>query len=82
LNLKPIRDNKLIKVIAKADFKPIRQRGSHFLMKNNEGKAIVIPVHRGEMPERGLLLKIIKEAGLTREELLKLLQRRRAPGAR
>jgi predicted RNA binding protein YcfA (HicA-like mRNA interferase family) len=81
LSLKPIRANKLIKVLTKAGFKPIRQRGSHLLMKNDEGKVIVIPVHRGEMLGRGLLLKIIKEAGLTREEFLKLLQGRRAPGA-
>jgi len=34
----------------------------------------VIPVHRGEEIGRGLLYKIIKDAGLTKEEFLKLLK--------
>jgi predicted RNA binding protein YcfA (HicA-like mRNA interferase family) len=34
----------------------------------------VIPVHRGEEIGRGLLSKIIKDAGLTKEEFLKLLK--------
>jgi hypothetical protein len=32
------------------------------------------PIHRGEEIGRGLLSKIIKDAGLTKEEFLKLLQ--------
>jgi predicted RNA binding protein YcfA (HicA-like mRNA interferase family) len=35
---------------------------------------IVVPVHGGEEIGRGLLSKIIKDAGLTREEFLKLLE--------
>jgi hypothetical protein len=34
----------------------------------------VVPIHRGEEIGRGLLSKIIKDAGLTKEEFLKLLQ--------
>lgn len=32
------------------------------------------PFHKGEEIGRGLLTRIVKEAGLTREEFLKLLQ--------
>lgn len=82
MSLKPIRADKLIKALAKVGFKPVRQRGSHLLLKNEEGKVIVVPIHRGEVLGRGLLSKIIKEAGLTREEFLKLLKGRRASRAR
>jgi len=75
LSLRPIPADKLIRALAKAGFKPARQRGSHLLMKNDAGKTIVIPIHRGEEVGRGLLLKIINEAGLTREEFLKLLRK-------
>jgi len=75
LSLKPIPADRLIKALAKVGFKPVRRRGSHLLMKNDEGKTIVIPVHKGEVLGRGLLLKIIREAGLTREEFLRLLRR-------
>jgi hypothetical protein len=34
----------------------------------------VVPIHRGEEMGRGLLSKIIKVAGLTKEEPLKLPQ--------
>lgn len=75
MSLKPIPADRLIKALAKVGFKPVRRRGSHLLMKNDEGKTIVIPVHKGEVLGRGLLLKIIREAGLTREEFLRLLRR-------
>jgi len=34
---------------------------------------VVIPVHSGEKIGRGLLLKIIRQAGMSKEEFLKLL---------
>jgi predicted RNA binding protein YcfA (HicA-like mRNA interferase family) len=55
-------------------FKPVRQRGSHVILKREDGKVIVVPVHGGEEIGRGLLSKIIKDAGLTREEFLKLVE--------
>jgi predicted RNA binding protein YcfA (HicA-like mRNA interferase family) len=55
-------------------FKPVRQRGSHVILKREDGKVIVVPVHGGEEIGRGLLSKIIKDADLTREEFLKLVE--------
>lgn len=54
--------------------KPMRQRGSHVILKHDDGRLTVIPVHRGEEIGRGLLSKIIKDTGLTKEEFLKLLE--------
>jgi len=74
VSLRPIPAEKLIKALTKVGFKPVRQRGSHVILKHNDGKVTVVPVHRGEEIGRGLLSKIIKDAGLTREEFLKLLK--------
>jgi predicted RNA binding protein YcfA (HicA-like mRNA interferase family) len=48
----------------------VRQRGSHIILVKDER---VIPVPRHNQIERGLLLEIIAEAGMTKEEFLKLL---------
>ena len=74
MSLRPIKADRLIKVLAKAGFRPMRRRGSHVLLKRDDGRVTVVPVHRGEEIGRGLLSKILKDVGLTREEFLKLLQ--------
>jgi predicted RNA binding protein YcfA (HicA-like mRNA interferase family) len=74
VSLKPLPADKVIKVLVRLGFKPVRQRGSHVILKREDGKVIVVPVHRGEEIGRGLLSKIIKDAGLTREEFLRLLE--------
>ena len=74
MSLRPIKAERLIKVLAEAGFRPVRRRGSHVLLKRDDGRVTVVPVHGGEEIGRGLLSKILKDAGLTREEYLKLLR--------
>ncbi|MCC5997554.1 MAG: type II toxin-antitoxin system HicA family toxin [Thermofilum sp.] len=74
MSLRPVPADKVIKVLMKVGFKPVGQKGSHIILKHEDGRVTVIPVHKGEEIGRGLLSRIIKEAGLTREEFLKLLQ--------
>jgi len=74
VSLRPLPADKVIKVLVRLCFKPVMQRGSHVILKREDGKVIVIPVHRGEEIGRGLLSKIIKDAGLSREEFLRLLE--------
>lgn len=71
--LNPIAPEKLIKILLKKGFKEIRQKGSHKIFRNSDGRTTVIPFHKGEKIGRGLLLKIIKDMGLNREEFLELL---------
>ncbi|MBI2449541.1 type II toxin-antitoxin system HicA family toxin [Candidatus Pacearchaeota archaeon] len=64
----------VIKILSKQDFKAIRQKGSHVFMlkETSEGKKhTVVPLHN-EI-DKGTLLEIIRQAGLTKEEFLKLL---------
>jgi predicted RNA binding protein YcfA (HicA-like mRNA interferase family) len=60
----------LIKVLRKAGFVPVRQKGSHVILAKGDR---VVPVPRHPQIKRGLLVEIIAEAGLTRDEFLRLL---------
>jgi predicted RNA binding protein YcfA (HicA-like mRNA interferase family) len=44
-------------------------------LKHVDGRITVVPVHAGERIGVGLLLKIIKDAKLSKEEFLKLLEK-------
>nr|WP_281361658.1 type II toxin-antitoxin system HicA family toxin [Methanofollis tationis] len=54
-------------------FEPIRQRGSHVILKHPDGSMTVVPVHEGEEIGRGLLRTIIRETGLTKDQFLQIL---------
>jgi predicted RNA binding protein YcfA (HicA-like mRNA interferase family) len=74
MSLKPQPANKIIKVLSKLGFKIVRKRGSHVVLKHPDGRLTVVPVHTGEDIGSGLLAKIIKDTGLSKEEFIKLLQ--------
>ncbi len=63
----------VVRALQKADFEIIRQRGSHIYMKHSDGRATVVPVHKGEDLGSGILSKILRDAELTRQEFRKLL---------
>jgi predicted RNA binding protein YcfA (HicA-like mRNA interferase family) len=71
--LPPLSGEQIVKALGKAGFQMLRQKGSHVYLKHADGRATVVPVHKGEPVGRGLLRKIMKDADLRREEFLKLL---------
>lgn len=75
MNLKRLPARKVIKILSISGFKIVRKRGSHVVLKHPDGRITVVPVHAAEKIGPGLLLKIIKDAKLTREEFLKLLEK-------
>lgn len=64
---------KLIAALGKAGFAVTRLRGSHLFLRHNDGRATVVPVHRGETIGPGLLIKILRDCELSREDLSQLL---------
>jgi len=72
--IQPLSPHKLIKVLQKAGFRIIRQKGSHVIMMNDRNIRIVIPVHPGKNVKPGLIRAIIKEAGLSRQDFLRLIK--------
>ncbi len=51
----------------------MRQKGSHVRMKHPDSRVISIPVHARKTIGKGLLLKILRDADLTKDELIDLL---------
>ena len=64
----------VIAALRKAGFEVLRIKGSHHFMSHADGRRTVIPVHRGEAIGPGLMLKIIRDCEMEREEFLELLK--------
>ncbi len=62
----------LIKVLQKAGFKILRQKGSHVSLQKDNFKTVV-PLH-SELA-KGTLLGILKQCGLSKEELNNLIRK-------
>ncbi|MEM1354652.1 MAG: type II toxin-antitoxin system HicA family toxin [Planctomycetota bacterium] len=63
----------LITALGKVGFEVARIRGSHYFLKHSDGRATVVPVHRGETIGPGLLSKILRDCEMTKQELGALL---------
>lgn len=63
----------IITALEKIGFHQIRQKGSHVRLKHQDGRVVTIPVHAGKKVGKGLLNKILKDAELSRDELIELL---------
>jgi predicted RNA binding protein YcfA (HicA-like mRNA interferase family) len=74
VSLRPLSARKIIKALSILGFEIARKRGSHVVLKHSDGRITVVPVHGGEKIGVGLLLKILKDAKLSKEEFLKLLE--------
>ena len=69
-SLNPIH---IIKVLEKKGFVLDRSKGSHRLYYNFDTKRrVTIPFHKKDLP-KGTLLEILKQAGISKEELKNLL---------
>jgi predicted RNA binding protein YcfA (HicA-like mRNA interferase family) len=63
----------LISALERIDFRVVRQKGSHVRMKHEDGRVVSIPVHARKTIGKGLLLKVLRDADLTKDELIDLL---------
>jgi predicted RNA binding protein YcfA (HicA-like mRNA interferase family) len=64
----------VVEALKRAGFRVIRQRGSHVFLRHPDGRATVVPVHKGEELGRGILRRIIHDIELTRKEFLELFK--------
>jgi predicted RNA binding protein YcfA (HicA-like mRNA interferase family) len=71
--LPSLTPQKIIKVLEKKGFVLDRIKGSHHIYYHLETKRrVVVPLHKRDLP-KGTLLEIIKQAGISKEELKDLL---------
>ncbi len=65
----PVRD--VTRALKAAGFERVRVKGSHAVYRDSDGRVVVVPEH-GTI-KRGTLASILRQAGLTTAEFLKLL---------
>ena len=66
--LVPISGKKLCKIVEKLDFEKIHQVGSHARYIHPDGRKTVVPVHGDEELGKGLIVEILKQIRMSREE--------------
>ena len=72
--LPALTGEQVIKALGKIGFQELRRRGSHVYLKHVDGRATVVPVHKGETVGPGLFRKMIRDSELSREEFIVLVR--------
>ena len=61
----------MVRALTRAGFVEVSRRGSHVKMRHPDGRTAIVPMHREIAP--GTLRSILRQAGLTVDQLLALL---------
>jgi predicted RNA binding protein YcfA (HicA-like mRNA interferase family) len=69
--LADLPERKVIRALESVGFSYVRTKGSHAVYRDSNGRTVVIPQHG--VVKRGTLASILRQAGLTPDEFLKLL---------
>ena len=69
-----VKAKEFIKVIEKLGFYFDRQKGSHAIYKNDDGRRVVIPTHSGKDLKQGTLMGMIEDIGIDKNRFFKLLK--------
>jgi len=65
---------KMAKILQQLGFKLIRQKGSHVFFKHSDGRATVIPMHKGEDLGKGITRSILADIEISLEDYDRLRQ--------
>ena len=68
--LRKLKGREVIKILKDHGFNVVRIKGSHHFLRHADGRCTVVPVHAGETLGPGLLLQILRDTELTKEDLL------------
>ncbi len=73
-DLPSLRPQAVVRALERAGFSIVRVKGSHYHLRHPDkpGARPTVPMHRGNLP-RGTLQSILRQAGLSAEELHDLL---------
>jgi predicted RNA binding protein YcfA (HicA-like mRNA interferase family) len=63
----------VIKALERGGFTVVRIHSNHHFLRHSDGRRTVVPAHAGETIGPGLLSKILRDAGLDREQFGGLL---------
>jgi len=78
--LPSLTSQEVIEILEKHGYHLLRSKGNHRIYYNsNTKKLVVVPYHKKDLP-KGTLLEILKQAGISREEALAFLEKRKKKG--
>jgi predicted RNA binding protein YcfA (HicA-like mRNA interferase family) len=66
-----VKPKEFIRKLLRAGFFEDHQTGSHVILRHPSGARLVVPYHAREM-KRGLLMALLKQAGLSVEDFISL----------
>jgi predicted RNA binding protein YcfA (HicA-like mRNA interferase family) len=69
----PLPAKKVVKALENIGFKQLRQKGSHLFLQHPDGRTTIVPMHPTEKIGRGMINKIAKDAKITRDEWIELI---------
>ena len=72
MKLPLVSGQKMIKILSMKGFVIIRQRSSHVQMKDSKGILVTIPVHARKDVSIGVVLKILRDTEISRDEFIEL----------
>lgn len=64
----------VIEALGKGGFNVVRIKGSHHLLRHDDGRTTTVPVHGREIVGVGLLSKILRDCELTRDAFIALCE--------
>lgn len=68
--LLPLTPDHLFRILDHAGFKLDRSKGSHHIFIHpDSGRRVVVPAHLGREIPKGTLIEILRQAGITREDI-------------
>ena len=68
-----VTPDEVTKALVKLGFTVSRQSGSHRIYRNDQGKRVTIPYHKGKVLHPKVLKSILRDAELSLDEFQKLL---------
>jgi predicted RNA binding protein YcfA (HicA-like mRNA interferase family) len=68
-----VSGTKVVKALERTGFRVVRISGSHYMMRHDDGRNIVVPVHAGHDMPKGTLRNILSIIGMSADDFRDLL---------
>ncbi len=70
-----LKPEEVVRALKNLGFAEVRQKGSHKVMKHEDGRITVVPIHKGRDISPVLLKKILKDISVSVEEFLEAFKK-------
>lgn len=65
-----MRPSELLAVLLRFGFEPVRQKGSHLIVRDGTGRWAPVPIHAGRDIDRFLIRAILRQLGISEADFL------------